>query len=154
MTKCDVTTIKICELVGFVEIIQAIKTKSVSLSNISILVQIVCERYYHSCSNDPIQILLKNGLVLGTKPNVCMGSSEHNHDIMSSLIGGKMLNFGMEAVFIFFFLNITTKLVISQIKILWHHHFGILLPYFHIIYILDVWSLIIIFNWGVTFVST
>ena len=45
-----------------------------------------------------------------------MGSSEHNRGNMSSLIGGKMLNFGMEAFFILFFPNITTKLVISQIK--------------------------------------
>ena len=47
-----------------------------------------------------------------------MGSSEHNRGIMSSLIGGKMLNFDMEAFFILIFLNITTKLVISQIKVL------------------------------------
>ena len=30
-----------------------------------------------------------------------MGSSEHNRGNMSSLMGGKMLNFGMETFFIF-----------------------------------------------------
>ena len=47
-----------------------------------------------------------------------MWSSEYNCRNMSSQIGGKMLNFGMEAFFILYFLNITTKLVISQIKFL------------------------------------
>ena len=50
-----------------------------------------------------------------------MGSSEHNRPwqySISSLIGGKMLNFAMKAFFIMFFLNITTNLVISQIKFL------------------------------------
>ena len=47
-----------------------------------------------------------------------MGSSEHNRGIMSSMIGGKMLNFGMEAFLILIFLDITTILVISQIKFL------------------------------------
>ena len=47
-----------------------------------------------------------------------MESSEHNRGNMSSLIGGKMLNFGMESFFIQIFLNITTKLVISEIKLL------------------------------------
>ena len=46
-----------------------------------------------------------------------MGLSEHNHDNISSMTDGKMLNFVMEACLIFFILNITTKLVISQIKI-------------------------------------
>ena len=58
---------------------------------------------------------------------ICMGSSEHNRDNISSLIGGEKLNFGMEAFFILFFLNITTELVISQIKFLWRHHFSTLL---------------------------
>ena len=64
-------------------------------------------------------------LTLGTKPTkgICVGS-EHNHGNISSLIGGKMLNFGMEVFFILFFLNIKTKLVISQIKFLWRHHCG------------------------------
>ena len=47
-----------------------------------------------------------------------MRSSEHNRSNISSLIDGKMLNFGMEACFILFFLTVTTKLVISQIKFL------------------------------------
>ena len=69
------------------------------------------------------------GLTLRTKvisKRICMGSSEHNLGNISSLIGGKMLNFGMEAFFIMFFLDITTKLVISQIRFLWSHHFGTL----------------------------
>ena len=41
IAKCDVTKIKICELMGFVEIIQEIKTKNVSLPKISMLEQIV-----------------------------------------------------------------------------------------------------------------
>ena len=58
-----------------------------------------------------------------------MRSSEHNCVNISSrsLIDGKMLNFGMEACFILFYLNVTTKLVILQIKILWRHHFSTLL---------------------------
>ena len=55
-----------------------------------------------------------------------MGPLEHNCGNISSLIAGKMLNFGMEAFFILFFLNITIKLVISQIQFLWRHHFGTL----------------------------
>ena len=47
-----------------------------------------------------------------------MGSSEHNRSITPSLIGGHMLNLGMEAFFILFFLNITSKLVILQNKFL------------------------------------
>ena len=38
--KWNITKIIICELMGFVEIIRAIKTKNVSLLKISILVQI------------------------------------------------------------------------------------------------------------------
>ena len=45
-----------------------------------------------------------------------MGSLEHNRGNISSLIGGNMLNFGMEAFFILFFINNATNLVISQIK--------------------------------------
>ena len=54
----------------FVEIIQAIKTKNVSLPKISMLVQIVGEILPQLCSNDSIQILLKTAwfLTLGTKP--------------------------------------------------------------------------------------
>ena len=55
-----------------------------------------------------------------------MGSPEHNHGNISSLIGAEMLNFGKEAFCTLFFLNITTKLVISQIKFLWRHHLGTL----------------------------
>ena len=47
-----------------------------------------------------------------------MGSLEQNRGNISSLIGGSMPNFGMESFFILFFLNITTKLMISQIKFL------------------------------------
>ena len=54
----------------FVEIIQAIKTKYVSLTKISMLVQIVIEILSQLCSNESIQILLKMAwfLTLGTKP--------------------------------------------------------------------------------------
>ena len=74
----------------------------------------------------------KHGLVLnvrnqGNLKRTCMGSSERNRCIMSSLIAGKMLNFGMEAFFILIFLNIITNLVIPQIKFLWRHYFGTLL---------------------------
>ena len=41
VVKCDVTKIKICELMRFVEIIREIKTKNVSLLKISMLVQTV-----------------------------------------------------------------------------------------------------------------
>ena len=47
-----------------------------------------------------------------------MGTSEQNSGNMSSLVGDKMLNFGMESFFILLFLNITTKLVIIQIRFL------------------------------------
>ena len=53
-----------------------------------------------------------------------MESLEHNCGNILSLIASKMLNFGMEAFFILFSLNITTKLEISQINFLWRHHFG------------------------------
>ena len=56
-----------------------------------------------------------------------MGSPEHKGGIISSLIGGNMVNFGIEAFFILFFLNITSKLVISQIKFLQRYHFSALL---------------------------
>ena len=46
-----------------------------------------------------------------------MRSSEHNRGNISSLIGGKMLNFGVEAFLILVFLNITTKLVISLVML-------------------------------------
>ena len=70
MERCDVTKIKICSLVGFVEISREIKTKNVSLPKISMLVQIVGEIFPRLCSNDSIQILLKMAwyLTLGTKP--------------------------------------------------------------------------------------
>ena len=55
-----------------------------------------------------------------------MELSEHNRDNKSSLIGGNMLNLGMEAFFILFFLDITTKLVTSQINFECRH-FGTLL---------------------------
>ena len=47
-----------------------------------------------------------------------MGLLEHNRGNISALIGGRMLNFGMEAFFIMLFLNITGKLVISEIQFL------------------------------------
>ena len=70
MVKCDVTKIKICELMRFVEIIREIKTKNVSLPRISMLVQIVGEILPQLCSNDSIQILLKMAwfITLGTEP--------------------------------------------------------------------------------------
>ena len=70
VVKCDVTKIKICEPMGFVEIIREIKTKNVSLPRISMLVQIVGEILPQLCSNNSIQILLKMAwfLTLGTKP--------------------------------------------------------------------------------------
>ena len=46
-----------------------------------------------------------------------MGLSEHNNGSILALIGRRMVNFGMEAFFILF-LNITSKLVISEIKFL------------------------------------
>ena len=131
VAKWDVTKIKNCELMGFVEIIREIKTKNESLLKIRMLVQIVSELLPQLCSNDSIQILLKMAwfLTLGIKPvfiRICMGSSEQNHGNISSMICGKMLNFGMEACFILIFLNISTKLVILQIQFLWRHHFGTL----------------------------
>ena len=58
VAKCDVKKIKICELIGFVEIILVIKTKNVSLLKTRVLVQIVSELLPQLCSNDSIQILL------------------------------------------------------------------------------------------------
>ena len=133
VAKYDITKIKICKLMRFVEIIRAIETKNVSLLKISMLVQIVSGILPQLCSNDSIQILLKMVwfLMLGTKPifiRICMGSSEHNRGNISSLIGGKMLNFSMEASFILVFLNIKTKLVILQNnQILWYNYFSTLL---------------------------
>ena len=70
VAKCDLTRIKICELLGFVEIIQAIKTENASLLRISMLVQIFFEILLQLCSRDSIQIFLKMAwfLTLGTKP--------------------------------------------------------------------------------------
>ena len=125
MAKCDVTKIKICQLVGLVEIIREIKTKYESLLKIRMLVQIVRELLPQFCFNDSKQILVKMArfLTLGTEPvftRICMRSSEQNRGNISSYhsVGGKMQNFGMEAFFIFIFLNITANLVISQINIL------------------------------------
>ena len=103
---------------------------SKSSEKIRMLVQIVSVLLPQLCSNESIQILLKMAwfLTLGTGPifiRICMRSSEQNRDNISSLICGKMLNFGMEAFFIF--LIITTKLVISQINFLGRHNFGTLL---------------------------
>ena len=66
---CDVTKIKICELMGFVEIMRELKTENVSLPKISKLVEIVGEILPQLCCNDSIQILLKMAwfLTLGTK---------------------------------------------------------------------------------------
>ena len=58
---------------------------------------------------------------------ICMEPLEHNCGYISSLMSGKMLNFGMEAFFILIFLNTTTKLEILQIKVLWRHNFSTLL---------------------------
>ena len=52
VVKCDVTKIKICELVGFVKIIWEIKTKNVSLQKIRMMVQIVGEILPQICSTD------------------------------------------------------------------------------------------------------
>ena len=123
VAKCDVTKTKIYDI-GFVEIVVEIKkTKYVTLLKIRMLVQIVNELLPQLCSNDSIQILVKMAwfLTLGTDPifiRICMRSLEQNRDNISSLIGSKMLNFGMEAFFISIFKNITTKLVISQINFL------------------------------------
>ena len=108
----------------FVEIIREIKTKNVSLPRITMSVQIVGEILPQLCFNDSVQILLKmvRFITLGIEPIlegfVSLRSSEHNHSNISSLINGKMLYFSMEACFILFFLNVTTKLVILQIKFL------------------------------------
>ena len=59
VVKCDVTKIKICKPMGFVEIIREIKAKNVSLPRISMLMQIVGDILPQLCSNDSIQILLK-----------------------------------------------------------------------------------------------
>ena len=59
MVKVGRHKIKISELMGFVEIIRAIKTKNVSLPRISTLMKIVGEILPQSCSDDSIQILLK-----------------------------------------------------------------------------------------------
>ena len=55
---------------GFIEIIEADKTKNVSLLKISLLVQIVSEILPQLCSSDSIQFLLKMAwfLTLRTKP--------------------------------------------------------------------------------------
>ena len=75
MAKCDVKKIKICELIGFVEIILVIKTKNVSLLKTRVLVQIVSELLPQLCSNDSIQILLKMAwfITLGTEPRFVWG---------------------------------------------------------------------------------
>ena len=119
--KCDVTKVRIGELMSFVKIIRGIKTEYVSVLKIRMLVQIVSELLPQLCSNESIQILLKTAwlLTLGTWPifiRICMGSSEHNRGNISSLLGNKLLNFSMEAFFILFSLNIITKRVISQNK--------------------------------------
>ena len=70
MVKCDVTKIKISELMGFVKIIREIRSKNVSLLKTSMLVQIVSEILPQLCSNDSVQILVKMAwfLTLGTNP--------------------------------------------------------------------------------------
>ena len=79
MVKCDVTKIKVCELMRFVEIIREINTKNVSLPRISMLVQIVGDILPQLCSNDLIQILPKMVwfITLGTEPilsrRICIG---------------------------------------------------------------------------------
>ena len=52
VAKCNVTKIKIYEFIGFVEVIQAIKTKNVSLQIVS---NVLAQLY----SNESILILLK-----------------------------------------------------------------------------------------------
>ena len=59
VTKCDITKIIMCELMGFVEITQAIKTNIVSLPKINMLVHIASDILPQLYSNDSIQILLK-----------------------------------------------------------------------------------------------
>ena len=107
--------IKICELMGFVEIIWAIKAKYVSLLKLACWCKFSA-RYYRS-------YVPMNPYTNPPKVAWNMGSSEHNRGNISSLIGGKVLNFSMEAFCILFFRNITTKSVISQIKFLWRHRF-------------------------------
>ena len=70
VVKCDVTKIKICELMGFFKIIREMKIKNVSLPKISILVQIAGKILPELCTNDSIQILLKTAwfFTLGTEP--------------------------------------------------------------------------------------
>ena len=55
MAKCNVTKIKICELIRFVEIILEIKTKYVSLLKIRMMVQIVGDLLPQLCSNDSMR---------------------------------------------------------------------------------------------------
>ena len=100
---------------GFVEIIQAIKTRHVSLLKISMLVQNIGEILPQLCCNDSIQILLKIAwlLALGF---VWVIRAYPWQDVITDW--WQMLIFGMEAFFIMYFLNSTTKLAISQIKFL------------------------------------
>ena len=65
----DITKIKICELMEFVEIIQEIKTKNVFLPKISMLVQIVGKIIITTDSNVLITPFIYTWfLMLGTKP--------------------------------------------------------------------------------------
>ena len=117
VAKCDVTKIEICEIMGFVAIIRAIKTKNVSLLKISMLVQIVSEMLSQLYSNDSIQILLKMAWLFNVRKQVSLkrirtGSSEHKRGNKISLIGGKMLNFGMQA----FFILLLTNIIYNQIS--------------------------------------
>ena len=90
-----------CELMEFVEIIREIKTKNVSLLKISMLVQTVKQL----SSNDSIQILLKMAWFFNVKNQANLKRILRGHQSLTvaicSLIGGKMLNLGMEACFIF-----------------------------------------------------
>ena len=129
VVKCKVRNIKICELMGFVEIIREIKTKNISLLKSTWWCELAA-RYYHSYAlNDSIKVLLKMAwfLKFGLKRIFVFKSSEHNRGKMSSLIGDKMLDFSMEAFFILFFLNSTNILVMSKIKLLWRHHLSTLI---------------------------
>ena len=122
----------ICEISSLVVIFRKIKIKNASMPKFSILPQISDEILSWFCSDDPIQILIKIGLVPNVKNQaifrrICMESLEHNFDNIPLTICTNMVIFSKDTFLVLTsWMILTNSQISSQILIFLMLHFAIL----------------------------